>query len=110
MAEYNPSPDRVRKADSPRHPGAAAAEYGHLHIIDYLLGAGQLDINMQVTEYLDLFVLAALNGREETALGLLDRGYAIDCDFRFPKGRTLREVAEEDGQTMLVTRMDAICR
>ncbi|MEM8814670.1 MAG: hypothetical protein AAGE85_02525 [Pseudomonadota bacterium] len=97
-------------SDLRKHPGGGAAEYGHLHVIDYLLGVGQLDINMQITEYYDLFVLAVVNGKEATAMGLLDRGYVYDCGYRFPKGKTLRTLASEHGADALVQRIDAMCR
>lgn len=92
------------------HPAAAAAEAGHIDVLDYFVQRG-FDVNSKVAQdgITDVFLSALLNRRAAVLRHLLDHGYRLDCQRRMPNGRTYRDVANSMNFTDAVTLLDRAC-
>ena len=77
------------------HAAIQAAAFGSVDVLDFFVEKG-LNVNQKFSDgYTDLFVEALIGKNPSVVDYLLAHGYRMDCDFKFPNGKTYHDVASQ---------------
>lgn len=77
------------------HASIHAANSGHVEVLKFFVENG-LNVNQKFSDgYSDLFVEGLVGQHPAVIRYLLENGYQLDCDFRFPNGKSYLDVATE---------------